>query len=59
MIVGEPNQLIDPSIIEAMHKKMPGSQFVRVPGTGHSVYFEKPEEYNRLVLEFLEQHARA
>jgi 3-oxoadipate enol-lactonase len=58
-IVGEEDQLIPPPIIEAMHKKMPGSQLAKVPGAGHSVYFEKPEEYNRIVLEFLQQHARA
>jgi hypothetical protein len=51
------HQLIAPAIIEAMHKKMPGSQFAKVPGAGHSVYFEKPEEYERLVLAFLQQHA--
>ena len=56
-IVGEEDQLIAPAIIEAMHKKMPGSQFAKVPGAGHSVYFEKPDEYNRLVLTFLQQHA--
>jgi pimeloyl-ACP methyl ester carboxylesterase len=41
-----------------MHRKVPGSEFAKVPGAGHSVYFEKPEEYNRLVLAFLEKHAR-
>jgi 3-oxoadipate enol-lactonase len=57
-IVGEEDQLIAPAIIEAMHKKMPGSQFAKVPGAGHSVYFEKPDEYNRIVLEFLQKHVR-
>jgi 3-oxoadipate enol-lactonase len=56
-IVGEEDQLIPPPIIEAMHKKMPGSQLAKVPGAGHSVYFEKPDEYNRIVLAFLQQHA--
>jgi 3-oxoadipate enol-lactonase len=57
-IVGEEDQLIAPQIIEMMHRKMPGSEFARVAGAGHSVYFEKPEEYNRLVLAFLAKHAR-
>ena len=52
-IVGEQDQLIPPPIIEAMHKSMPGSQLVKVPGAGHSVYWEKPDVYNRLVLDFL------
>jgi pimeloyl-ACP methyl ester carboxylesterase len=57
-IVGEQDQLIPPAAIEAMHKEMPGSELVKVPGAGHSVYFEKPAEYNRLVSEFLKRHAR-
>jgi len=58
-IVGEQDQLIPPPIIEAMHKKMPGSQLIKVSGAGHSVYWEKPEEYNRIVLDFLQKHATA
>jgi len=58
-IVGEQDQLIPPPIIEAMHKKMPGSQLVKVAGAGHSVYFEKPEDYNKIVMDFLQKHAGA
>ena len=58
-IVGEEDQLVSPSIIEAMHRKMPGSAFVKVLGAGHSVYWEKPEEYNRIVSDFLQRHAGA
>jgi pimeloyl-ACP methyl ester carboxylesterase len=36
-IVGEQDQLIPPAAIEAMHKEMPGSELVKVPGAGHSV----------------------
>jgi len=56
-IVGAEDQLIQPPIIEAMHRKMPGSQLVKVPGAGHSVYFEKPEEYNKILVDFLSKHA--
>jgi pimeloyl-ACP methyl ester carboxylesterase len=27
---------------------------VLVPGAGHSVYFEQPETFNRIALEFLD-----
>lgn len=59
LIVGEQDQLLPPPIVEAMHRQMPGSQLVKVPGAGHSVYFEKPEEYNRILVEFLGRHARS
>ena len=58
-IVGEQDQLIPPAAIEVMHKQMPGSELVKVPGAGHSVYFEKATEYNRLVGDFLSRHAHA
>jgi 3-oxoadipate enol-lactonase len=58
-IVGEQDQLIPPAAIEAMHKQMPGSELVKVPGAGHSVYFEKAAEYNRLVGDFLSRHTHA
>ncbi len=58
-IVGEQDQLIPPPIIEAMHKKVPGSQLIKVAGAGHSVYFEKPDDYNRIVTDFLQKHASA
>jgi len=57
-IVGELDQLLPPPIVEAMHRQMPGSQLVKVPGAGHSVYFEKAAEYNRLLSDFLGRHAR-
>jgi 3-oxoadipate enol-lactonase len=56
--VGEQDQLIPPAAIEAMHKQMPGSELVKVPGAGHSVYFEKAAEYNRLVGDFLSRHTQ-
>jgi pimeloyl-ACP methyl ester carboxylesterase len=58
-IVGEQDVLIPPPIIEEMHRQMPGSQLVKVPGAGHSVYFEKPADYNRILQEFLSKHAHA
>jgi 3-oxoadipate enol-lactonase len=58
-IVGDQDMLIPPPIVEAMHRQMPGSELARVAGAGHSVYFERPEDYNRLLLEFLGKHVRA
>lgn len=58
LIVGEEDVLIPPAAIELMHKKMPGSRLVKVPDAGHSAYFEKPDEVNRIILEFLGREAR-
>ena len=53
-IVGDEDRY--PPVIEAMHRKIPGSQLVKVPCAGHSVYWEKPEVFNRIVKEFLHQN---
>ena len=56
LIVGEQDVLVPPPIIEAFHRKMIGSELVKVPGAGHSSYWEKPDDYNRIVHEFLSKH---
>ena len=37
---------------------IPGARMAVVPGAGHSVHFERPETFNRMVLEFLEPFCR-
>jgi 3-oxoadipate enol-lactonase len=59
LIVGAEDQLVAPAIIESFHKSMPGSELVKIPGAGHSGYFEKPDDYNRILLNFLDKHATA
>ena len=53
---GEEDTLVAPAVIEAMHDKIPHSEFAVVPEAGHSVYYERPKMFNRITLEFLKQH---
>jgi len=46
--------MIWPEMSEAVHRKVPGSRFVRVAGAGHSTYFEQPEIFNHEVGAFLD-----
>jgi pimeloyl-ACP methyl ester carboxylesterase len=39
---------------EYSKKIFPAFQYVEVPGTGHFVMMEKPEEFNRLLTAFLD-----
>jgi len=55
LLVGEVDKLAPPPVMELMLKRIPGSTLVKVPGAGHSVYFEKPEEFNNAVLGFLDE----
>jgi pimeloyl-ACP methyl ester carboxylesterase len=39
--------------MEVASSLIPGSRVVVVPGAAHSVYFEAPEIFNHVTLEFL------
>jgi 3-oxoadipate enol-lactonase len=53
-IVGEHDAITPPDMIEMCSKLVPGSRFYEVMGSGHSAYWEKPDEFNQVVLSFLE-----
>ena len=53
LIVGTEDHLVSPAIMERVQKLIPGSSLEVVPQAGHSVYFERPEIFNRLVSRFL------
>ena len=53
-IAGACDQLFPPELITQAHAKVAGARLHMVPEAGHSVYFETPSEFNRLLGEFLE-----
>jgi 3-oxoadipate enol-lactonase len=53
-LVGEYDAITPPGLIEMCHKRIPGSRFHLFRGSGHSTYFEKPDEYNAVLLDFLQ-----
>lgn len=57
LIVGEEDALASPRVMEMIAGKIPRSRFVKVAGAGHSVYFERPAEFNQLILDFLKESA--
>ena len=52
-VVGGNDPLTSPAIIRAAHAHVPGSQYYEIPATGHSVYFERAEEFNGQLNRFL------
>ena len=52
-LVGEDDAIMPPPMLGAAHRLMPSSRYVEVPEAGHSVYFEAPEAFNAVVLDFL------
>ena len=55
-ILGQEDMVLDPEMVRACHKLVPGSTLVEVHGSGHSVYWERPGTWNHIVREFLEKN---
>jgi 3-oxoadipate enol-lactonase len=53
LIVGEHDVIAPPALMKMFQGYIPHARLAEVAGAGHSVYFEKPAEFNRLVLDFL------
>ena len=51
-IGGEHDEVMPVSLMEVARRLIPGAQLQVVAGAGHSVYFEEPDVFNRLVLDF-------
>jgi 3-oxoadipate enol-lactonase len=56
-ITGEEDVVIPPAAVAVLASIVPGARLARVPEAGHSVYWERPAAFNRLVDEFLTAEA--
>ena len=52
-IVGEADAIVPVAVIEQAAALIPGARLAKVPGSGHSVYFEEPVAFNRIVSDFI------
>jgi len=55
-ISGTEDIVFPPPAAAALASLVPGAKLESVPAAGHSVYFERPEIFNRLVLDFFKMH---
>ena len=53
VIVGSEDVLVPPIVAHMVAAHLPGAKLETVQGAGHSVYFEKPAEFNALLDKFL------
>jgi pimeloyl-ACP methyl ester carboxylesterase len=56
VIVGGADLLSPPALMRLLAAPIPQCEFVMMPEAGHAAFWEQPEIWNRLVLEFLSQH---
>ena len=53
VLVGEADLLSPPALMRLLAAHIPQCQFATVPEAGHAAFWEQPEIWNRLVLEFI------
>ncbi len=57
ILVGSEDTLTPPGVMRAMHEHIPGSEFHVISGAAHVTNLENTEEFNRYMLEFLDNRA--
>ena len=56
MLAGEADLLSPPAMMRLVAANIPDCRFETVPEAGHAAFWEQPEIWNRLVLEFIGEH---
>ncbi len=56
-VVGSEDRIFPPAVIREAATALPRAEVVEIPHAGHSPYYEQPEEWNRVVLDFLRRAA--
>jgi 3-oxoadipate enol-lactonase len=57
LLVGSEDPIVPDSVMREVAERVGESELAVVAQAGHSAYFEKPEEVNRLILDFIERRA--
>jgi len=57
VLAADADLLAPPSLMRLLAAHIPGSEFATVADAGHSAHWERPAEWNRVVLSFLKRHA--
>lgn len=58
LLVGDEDPIVPVSVMREVAEAVNGSELAVVVQAGHSAYFEKPDEVNRLMLDFIARRAR-
>jgi len=55
-ITGTEDVVFPPPLVEGLAEQVPGAECKKFEGAGHSVYYEQPDGFNNLILEFFARH---
>jgi len=53
IIVGSEDKVFPPKYSKMIHEEIEGSKFITVEGCGHVIIWEKPDEFNKIIHEFI------
>ena len=53
VLTGDADRLIPPANSDILAQNIPGAKLVKIPGGTHGFNFEKPEQFNKEILDFL------
>jgi pimeloyl-ACP methyl ester carboxylesterase len=59
MLCGGADLVMPPALMRLSAAHIPNCRFETVPEAGHAAFWEQPETWNRIVLEFIGQNARS
>ena len=57
LMTGDADLWLPPSVLRLFAARIPDNEMVIVPEVGHAIYWEDPETFNRVLLDFLGRHA--
>ena len=52
-LTGDADLYSPPATVKLYADRIPGAAFISVPAVGHSLYWEQPEIFSRVVLNFI------
>lgn len=58
LLTGAADMFTPPSIMRKIARHIPNAEMIIVPECGHSAYWEQPELFNRIVLEFIGRESK-
>lgn len=56
LVTGDADLYTPPAVLKMFASAIPNNEIAVIAEAGHSVYWEQPDEFNRLVLAFLKKH---
>lgn len=56
LLTGDADLFTPPAVLRLFAEHIPDNEAVVIPESGHSVYWEQPDAFNRVVLEFIGKH---